>query len=633
MVNVSNKSEVLQNNPRNKSDRAVYKRITNTGWISLLILMLSCLTGVAHSQTPQFRTQVNPNPVTEGERFQITYSLNTDSRNFVPPSFTGIKILSGPNNSSSTRIINGQVSREVSYSYIAVANKVGTLTIPGATVVVGNKRIQSNSVTLQVLEPSVAEKQRRLAESKRQEQITQQARQIIRENLYVTTDVTKKKVFKGEQLVATYKLHVNSDLNVIALDPTSNPSFTGFWTQDFDQDMSQWKNERINGGIFKTLIIKKVVLIPTRSGSLYIDPMEFKSTVRLRTGGRRSIFDDFFSRGSYRDFEHIIRSPKIEISSLELPDGAPESFNGAVGEFSMEAFFDKTEVPSNEPLALKINISGNGNLKLLEPPSIDFPPDFEVFDPKIADNVTVTPSGSKGNLQFEYLSIPRNPGKYDIPPIEFTYFDLSEGQYRTLTSEQFSLNISKGETGESNVFSSSRKEDIELLSSDINYIRTSLGSFNNKSSFFGSFFFILMSLIPFIGLIVLFAFKRKKNDENSDHFEARRRTASRIAKKRLAKASGYLKSDNFDDFYVEINKAVWGYLSEKLVIPIADLTFSLAEKKLLERSVSPQLIADVKNVIDTSEMARYAPTSIPEGMDGTYSKAKSAITDLEEALK
>lgn len=608
---------------------AIAKRVS-ARWLLVVLAALQAL--ALSAQDAQFVTQVSPNPVTEGDRFQISYILNTEGRNFIPPSFSGIQILSGPNTSTSMRIYNGTMVRQISYSYVAVANSTGRVTIPGASIVADNKRLQSNDVTLMVVEPSAAEKQRREAEAQRQEQITQQAEQIIRENIYVTTDISKRKVYKGEQIVATYKLYVNADLNVIALEPEANPSFTGFWTQDFDQDMSKWQNERISGAYFRTLVIKKVVLIPTRTGELNIEPMSFNSTVRLRTGGRRSMFDDFFSRGSYQDFNYTIKSPRVTITSKELPSGAPESFNGAVGSFQMEAFFDKTEVPADEPLSLKINISGNGNLKLVESPEVSFPPDFEVFDPKVADNVSITTAGSKGNMQFEYLAIPRNPGQYTIDPVEFTYFDLATEEYKTLRSEEFQLKIGKG-TGEGTTVFGSGKSEIELLSSDINYIRTELGDKDSNDSIFGSFLFILLTVSPLVLFIILFVFRKKKNEEQGDYYESRRRGASKVAKKRLSAAESHMKKNEQEAFYVEINRAVWGYLSEKLAIPVSDLTFALAEKKLAERGIENEQINSIKAVIDTSEMARYAPSSVGGSMAEIYSKAKNSITSLEEKLK
>jgi hypothetical protein len=602
--------------------------------IKIWLISFMILIGSASlSAQARFTTQVNPNPVTEGQRFQISYTLNTEGRNFVPPSFgNDIQILSGPSTSSSTSIVNGRMSRQVSYTYLAVANKTGRFTIPGANISVGSERVKSEDVVILVMEPSAAEKRRRDEEEKRKEQLDSRAEQIIKDNLYVTVNVSKRKVYKGEQLVATYKLFMNADLNVVSLEPTTNPNLTGFWAQDFDQDMKNWTTERIDGAVFKTLVIKKVVLIPTRSGELTIDPIAYNSTVRLRTGRSRSRFDDFFGGGSFQDFQHTIGSPRVTITSLPLPDGAPESFAGAVGNFEMEAFFDKTELPADESLSLKINITGNGNLKLIEAPEVDFPPDFEVFDPKTADNVRVTTTGSKGNLQFEYLAIPRNAGTFNMKPVEFSYFDLSTKEYKTLTSEPFTLNITKGEGGGSQIFSSG-KESIEILSSDINYLKSELGQTGNRNSFFGSFLFILLSILPLVGIIAFIILARRRKDKDDSYIESRKRTASKVARKRLQKSQSLMKAGDEENFYIEINRAMWGYLSEKLAIPVSDLTFSIAAIRLNEKGIEEGQIANAKSVIDESEMARYAPSAVSGSMDTIYSKAKDTITALEEGLK
>ncbi|GAB5464887.1 MAG: BatD family protein [Candidatus Kapaibacteriales bacterium] len=597
----------------------------------LFVIVLAFL-ALGNSSYSDFVTRVSPTTVTEGQRFQISYVLDAEGRNFVPPNFgNDIKVLSGPNQSSSMRIINGNMSRELSFSYIAVAQKVGRIEIPGASIVVDGSRVSSNTAYLNVVEQSEAEKQAREAAKQQEAKVNQQATQIIRDNLYIKVSVSKKSVYEGEQLTANYKLYLNSALNVMNLEPENTPTFTGFWTQDFDME-KQWQEEIIGGARFRTMTLKKVVLIPNRTGTLYIEPYDFKATVRLNTGGRRSIFDDFFSRGSYRDFEYSLSSPRVAVDVKALPEGAPESFAGAVGDVKMEAFFDKTETPAGEPITLKVSLNGTGNLKLLSPPELDFPPAFEVYDPKTADNVSVTTSGSKGDIRFEYLLIPRSEGRYNIGPLEYSYFDLETKEYKTLSSEEFVITVSEGD-GSSEVVSSSGGKRVELLNKDIRYIKTESGSAANPPvGFFGSFLHILLSMIPLVGLIFLIFAKKKRKEEDKDELGTKQRAASKMAKKRLTQAQAKLKQQDIDGFYIEILKALWGYLSDKLAVPISDLTLSNASERLRTKGANDNQIAELQKLVSKAEEARYAPSIAAQNTEDVYNRTKTLLTNIEEGI-
>ena len=357
--------------------------------------------------------------------------MDERSSNFSPPSFNGFNVIDGPRQSQSTSIMNGQMTYNQSYQYVLSAKKKGTYFIGPAKVTVNGKRIASKRIKVRVTEPSEAEKQRRADAAKQERDLAKQANELIRKNLYIKTFVDKTKVYEGEQIVASYKLYVHPDLNVIDLENTLSPTFDGFWTQDIDMNANNWAREVIDGVPFKVALIKKVILYPQRAGKLEIKSMEFSSTVRLPVSGgnqrrRRSMFDSFFDRGNYKNFNYKITSPKRTINITELPQPEEEGFIQGVGDLNVETWFDKTKTKTNEPVTFKVKVSGNGNLKLLSPPDIEFPPDFELYEPKVIDNVNVTSSGSKGNIQFEYLIIPRNPGEFKIDPIKISWFDIKK---------------------------------------------------------------------------------------------------------------------------------------------------------------------------------------------------------------
>jgi len=342
----------------------------------------------------------------------------------------------GPSTSQSTQIINGAMSQQVSYSYVLQSNKKGTFTIGPATITVNGNPIQSNSLTINVLEPSQAEKQQKEQAKQQEKTLSQQAQDVIADNLFVTLSVNKNNVYVGEQIIATYKIYVHPELNVQNLTPKKEPAFNGFWTQQIDLGNVQWQNENYKGKTFRSAIIKKVILLPQQSGKLEIEPYLFDCIARLRVQGqqqrrRHSIFDDFFddpffSGGSYRDFSYVASSSREFINVKALPKPQPLDFNGGVGKITLDAWVDKPKIKAGEPISLKVKIGGSGNLKLIEPMELKFPPDFEIYDPKIADNVLVSGNGISGHKVFEYLLIPKHEGEYKIEPVRFSYFDLDK---------------------------------------------------------------------------------------------------------------------------------------------------------------------------------------------------------------
>src|SRR6056300_200366 len=330
------------------------------GFTKTYLLLILLVTATASIIAQNFTAAVSSNPVIEGEPFRIQFSVDTDASNFRPPSFSGMEVLQGPSQSSSTQIINGRYSRALTFTYVLKATKTGTIDIKPATIQVEGKRLRSNSIKLRVVEPSEAEKQRRQQEAEREKKMKGDAIDIIKDNLYLRTNVSKRDVYVGEQVTASFKLYQNADLNIVGLELESSPVLNGFWSQEIDLGELQWKREQVNGVWFRVANLKQVVLFPQQSGKLTVEPYEFKTVVRLRTSGqqrsRRSIFDDFFNRGSYKDFEYNLSSSPITVNVKSLPEGAPNGFNGAVGKFDMEAWVDNTKTVANEPITMKVKI-------------------------------------------------------------------------------------------------------------------------------------------------------------------------------------------------------------------------------------------------------------------------------------
>lgn len=615
--------------------RFVWKRLALVAFIAAISAF------PALAQEAKFYAATDRNPVTEGERLRVNFILeNGNGSNFQAPSFSGFKVLSGPNTSMSTQIVNGRMSQSRTYSYILEATKIGTYEIGSATIKVGGKTLRSNPIKINVVEPSEREKARRQAEKERQENLSDQAQRIIRENLFIRLSTNKSTVAEGEQITATYKIYYNPNLNIR---PTNYdmPSFSGFWAQDFDISESAPSREVIDNTMFYVQTVKKVVLVPLRSGKLTVEPMKMDCVVRLQVQGgsrRRSMWDDFFDDpffgGRYQDFEYTASSETSTINVKPLPSPTPENFSGAVGDLQMDAWLDKIETTTNDAVTLKVKIAGRGNLNLLEAPKVNFPPDFDVYDPQIVDNISVTAAGISGERVFEYVIIPKNAGNFKIDPVEFVYYDLEKGKYQTIKSQEFELKVGKGKGGSSQSVTGVSKSNVEYLGKDIRFIKTKADLSKKRGEFLGSAGFIVLSVLPGALFVLFIVFKRKIEERRSDIAGMKNRRATKLAKKRLETAKKIMDSGSGGDkFYEEVSKALWGYLSDKLTIPNSDLTKDNSYSALTSRNVSSETADSYLALIDNCELARFSPSGEAGDMRKTYEQATEKIAKVEEELK
>lgn len=605
--------------------------------ISYLTLLI-IFTQILAAQDGQFTAAVSNNPVVQGEPFRVQFSVNTDASNFRPPSFDGFEVLNGPSQSSSMQIINGQYSRSLSFTYVLKANKVGNATIQPASIQVDGKRLRSNAVDLRVVEPSQAEKERRNQAAEQEKSMRGQAVDIIKNNIYLKTNVSKTSAYVGEQITASFKLYVNGELNLVGLELQNSPILNGFWSQEIDMGEVQWQREQVNGVWFRVANLKQVVLFPQQSGKLTVDPYEFKTVARLQTAGqsnrRRSMFDDFFNRGSYKDFEYNLSSNPITVNVKPLPDGAPAGYNGAVGSYEMQAWVDNTKTVTNEPITLKVKVSGKGNLKLFDAPTITLPPDMETFDPKTADNTKVSLNGMSGDKIFEFLVIPRTVGEYKIEPVTFSYFDLTTNTYKTIKSEPFVITVGKG-SGDGSSASGVSRAELQLLGKDIRYIKSETAlSKKSGTGFFGSQVFYVLLMLPFVLFLILFILLSKRRKENEDTDLMKNKRASKLAKKRLTAAGEALKANDSNLFYEEITKALWGYISDKLNIPISELNKDVVRAKLTQLNIDESNIDSFIKTLEESEFARYSNgADSSDRMTEIYNRSGEVITNIERGIR
>ena len=593
----------------------------------------------------QFKAQA-PAQVIVGRPFQLTYTVNQRSRDLRAPEFTDFDVLAGPytSTSSSTSFVNGHRTSSFTqtYTYTLMAQRAGTFTIGPATVKVDGENIQSNGVRITVLpedEQQAAQSnssqsgQTAKRSNSSQNGQTGEAGQVSSENIFVRTIASKTRVHEQEALLITYKLYfANVDVAQLT-NNTKLPEFTGFLKQDLEQGEIQTELEHYNGRNYQTAVLYRTVLYPQHSGDIKIDPARFEAVLRVQTQQRvRSIFDDFF--GSYTNVTKMLTAPGVIVHVASLPSGKPAGFSGGVGRFNLTPSISQTELQANEAVTIKLDITGAGNMKLIKTPAIDWPEGFEPYDPKVTNDFRTTTSGVSGTKSIEYLAIPRSAGEYTIPAVQFSYFDIDQKAYKTLSTPEYTIRVKRGagehaDNSNSNpVVSYTQKEDIKQLGTDIRYIDTKPLKENKAYRVQSTKYIWLLYVIPLIVTFILLLILRKQIKEAADITRVRYKRANKVAQKRLKAAAAALKANDQNTFYAAIESAAWTYLSDRLSIPTADLNKDNIASILRQKGVSETLIAEVKNVLSTAEFARYAP-STDHAMDDLYTATTNLINNLE----
>ncbi len=578
-----------------------------------------------------------PRTVVMGQPFNLSYSSNSEIDNFRIPEISNFEILMGPSTStmSSTTIVNGKYSSTTTYTYTYVLNPktTGTFTISPATATIKKDSYKSNSITIKVL-PSDQSSGSGSGSSGSQKQ-SAASQNVSSDQIFIRAIPSKTSVYEGEGLTITYKLYTRVDIT--GFENPKFPEFKGFMAQEVAvSNNQQWDLENYNGTTnYRTAVLKQTVLYPQQSGSLTIDKGSFDVMMRLRVTNTRmrSIFDDFMD--SYQDVKKTIFSNPVKISVKPLPSGKPADFSGVSGNLTMTSSISSSNVKSNDAVTIKVKISGNGNLKMIPTPELKFPQDFEIYDPKVENSFNNTAKGVTGSKYIEYLIIPRYAGKFDIPSVSLSYFDLSSKTYKTIKTQDFVLNVAKGEGGDNQVVAGNftDKEQLKMLGSDIRYIKTGF-KFENISDFIYSkvWFWLYFALLT-VFFVTFLIINRKKAKENSDIVRMRNKKASKIAVKRLRKAAEYLKNNNSDAFYDEVLKALWGYTSDKLNIPMSKLTKENIDNELSSVNVNEDIRKEYNDILQTCEFVKYAPSSDYQAMDALYHRTMGVMNKMENTIK
>lgn len=601
--------------------------------IILLFIGIITTIGVMADEKISFTADA-PEVVVSGDQFRLTFTINSQKiRDFRAPNIQDFEVLMGPSRSqqSSTQIINGQVTStsSITFTYILMADKEGTYTIPGATVMVNGNTHTSNSVKIKVLPPDQDAGQGNKSSSRNQVA----GSKITDKELFITATASKTNVYEQEAFLLTYKVYTQVNLTNLHGD---TPDLKGFHTQEVELPRQKtFSLEHYNGKNYSTTIWQQFVLFPQQSGKLEIPSITFDATVAQMVASADP-FDAFFNGGSnYVNINKKLVTPKITINVKELPEGKPANFSGGVGEFTLSSSISTQELKTNDAVTIKLVISGAGNMKLINTPEVGFPQDFEIYDPKVDNKFNLTRDGLAGSKVIEYLAIPRHAGDYTIPPIEFSYFDLKSQSYKTLKTEPYSLKVAKGEGNSDQVVANfTNKEDLKVLGKDIRYIKTGETNLQPKDNyFFGTIGYYLWYIIPLVLFITFMVIYRKQAIENANVAKVRTKKANKVATKRMKNAGKLLAEKKQEAFYDEVLKALWGYISDKLNIPVSQLSKDNIEEKLNEYGVTSELVTDFINTLNECEFARYAPGNQNEAMDKVYASALDVISKMENSIK
>jgi len=597
---------------------------------SIIVTLPLLLAGQEISVTVDY-----PEVVRVGQQFAVSWTVNSGGGEFSPPPFGSFYKLMGPQTSysSSTQIINGKISRETSYTYVYYiqATEEGRFVIPPANFTVKNKTYSSDSLRIEVI-GSAATQQSTVPGAAGDAVESSEPVRETGEDIFINLSLNRREVFVGEHIVATIKIFTRVDIS--GINEVKFPGFEGFLKTDLETPpLTSLRRENVNGTIYGTGIVQQFLLYPQISGDIKIEPVQISVLIQQKSGNSDPFFGDFFS--TYTTIPKAIASLPVTVKVKPLPGARPADFSGIVGKASITASLDKDSVTVNDPVNLKLVLSGNGNLKIANAPELKLPADIEIYDPKISDNLKNGTGGTSGQKVFEYLLIPRQYGDYKIPPVTYSYFNISTRQYEHLTTPELHFYARKGSDQNTGitVYGGVAKEDVRYLGKDIRFIRTGPGLLKKSGNIISSkrAFYSIYALAALLFLIILFV-RREHIRRNSDLMAVKNRKAARVAGKRLKEASLCLKNNTMDKFYEEILRAIWGYLSDKLSIPVSDLNRTRAIDTLREKGIDEQELVNLTSILDTCEFARYAPSSSGTEAEKIYEGTAGFIRVVENSI-
>lgn len=603
--------------------------------IGRFTIILMILVSVSINAFAQHLNVSAPSHVAAGENFRVAYTINArDVEEFrmgnVPE---GLEVIAGPYTSqqSSYQMINGHTSSSssVTITYTLYAAKNGVFTIGSSQVLVGGKKLASRAVKINVTGQAARNSNGAAKMHGRNDNDEPHMRQagssISGSDLFIKVSANKKHVTEQEPILLTYKVYTLVELTQLE---GKMPDLKGFHTQEVPlPQQKQFHTEMVNGRPYKCVTWSQYVMYPQMTGKLEIPSINFKGIV-VQQNRNVDPMEAFFNGGSgYVEVHKDIKAPGITISVDPLPQ-RPANFSGGVGKFNISATIDKKEVKAGEPINIRVVVGGIGNLKLLKQPIIEFPKDFDKYDAKITDKTRLSANGLEGNMIYDFLAVPRNQGQYTIPAIEFTYYDTSSSRYKTIKTQPFTIKVDKGDGSSSSNESADFNKD-----KDIHTLKLGKDSHQNiNDMFYGSASYWICLLIPLLAFVALIIIFHRRAMENADIVKMRSNKAKKMATKRLKKAHLLMEQHKQSEFYDEVLRALWGYISYKLNIPVEKLNRENICEKMISHNVDEDTIKKFTTAIDECEFERYAPGDSVGNMNHTFNAAITGIMEIENAI-
>ena len=606
----------------------------------LLAILFSMALAAGLSAQTTMRVEV-PNVVASDEQFNVTFILEGEDSpsDFQWDQGDDFQLVWGPQQGRSTsiQVMNGKrtKSSQFTYTYILMPKKTGTFTLPQASAKVKGKEITSSPVSVEVVSSSSSGGSSVSGQGgSRADNVTG----ISDEDIFLRLTLSRTDVVVGEPITATLKLYQR--VNIAGFEDARFPTFNGFWSQEVEAPTNiEFSRESYDNKIYNSAVLRKYVLIPQQTGSITIDPAELVCLLNIRvSSGGTSIFDGFFD--DYRTIRKRVTSSSYKVKVSPLPAGAPSSFGGGVGEFSISAKMSKDSLATHEASSLIVTVSGKGNVSLLEAPEVDFPPDFEVYDTKVSENTSKASGGTSGSKVYEFPFIPRSHGDFTVEPVKYSYYDVNAGRYVTLSTDPIHIHVKKGRSsdqqsaGQTASLPSVNRQGVKSLGEDVRYIHTKLPAFSSKGDFFvdSAMFWILAGAVVLLGA-ALWAVLMRMAARRADIAGTKTRRATKMAMKRLKAAENYLDRNLYSAFYEELHKAVLGFISDKLNISVADFSKEKIAQTLASYGVGEGLVTELVGIIDACEFARYSPDAGHEAMKKHYQEALEVISSIDSSMK
>ena len=617
-------------------------------WLSLLLALPLLLTfSAASAQQVQFEVQA-PLTVGQGQQFRIEYTASStgdlSAGQFAPPQIpAGLTVLSGPVKAVGVFMsnINGVAENRNTntFTYWVQADRTGKVTVPPATYSVGGKSYATKALVLEIVDGGSQPARPRQSGGSRQQVIEPVGKTTLAsDDILLRMEVNKTDVYKGEPLVASLKIY--TQVNISGFENIKYPAMGGFWAQELDVSGQGDDRATIGGKVYHSQILRQWLLYPQRTGTIEIEQAQFTALAQLVTQlpATGSPYDIFYGGApQVKNVSAKLSTPVVKVRVRELPQPQPADFTGAVGQFELTGVISGDRFPANSAGSITLRLSGSGNFPLIEAPQITLPAAFEQFDMKTNERLVNTAKGTTGERTYEYPFIARAEGNYEIPGVQFSYFDPSTGKYNTLKTDGFRIAILRDEGGSGTsglgMVSGVTKEDLKMLGSDIRFIRMGDPKLVRQgSAFLWSWTWIAAVLLLAAAFVGLLFYLQKSIRERADIVRVKTKKANKVALRRLKRAKTYMAAGKEGPFFEEMLRALWGYMGDKLAIEVANLTKERVQHVLVEeRGVSEEQAREFLNLISECEFAQYAPSAGVQ-MDKAYGAALDLIGRFENKI-